>query len=105
MLTRHDRAFPTAADIERHEEMEFLVSMRGESKRREAGFFDRDAEFFFCFADDRFFGTFARLHLAAGKFPEARHVLSFGPLRNEDTAIGIDERDSRNEEKRKIAQL
>ena len=65
--------------------------MAREGERRKARLPDDDSQFLLQFPDQRFFGPFARLDLAAGKFPQACHRLACGPLREQHAAVGIDQ--------------
>ena len=55
------------------------------------------AEFLVQLADQRLFGPLAGIELAAGKFPQPRELFAFGPLRDQHTVIGIDQRAGDNE--------
>ncbi len=70
--------------------MEIRIGVAREGERREASLLDDDAQFLLELADQRFFGPFARLHLAAGKLPQAGHRLALGPLCQQHAAVGID---------------
>src|SRR5712691_12544371 len=73
---RFHHPLPAPADIERHQEMEFLVGMTREGKRRETILPHDDAELFPELADERVLGPLAWLDLAAGKLPKALHRLA-----------------------------
>ena len=73
--------------------MEFLVRMAGECQRGQAAFPCVDAQFFLQFADQGLFWGFAGLDLAAGKFPQACHALSFGALGQKDATIHVNKGD------------
>ena len=51
-----------------------------------------DAQFLFQFPHQRGLGRFARLYLATGKLPQARHRPARAALLEEDTTLGIDQR-------------
>ncbi len=70
---RGDVAFPVAAHVERHEEMEAVVLVAREGERREALLGDGDAELFVEFTHERRFGALAGLDLAARELPQTRH--------------------------------
>src|SRR5271154_7608354 len=76
-VKRLNEAFPPAADIERHQEVEVVVSVAGEGERREAGRFDDDPELLAKFADQRLLWEFAGAHLAARELPKAFERLAF----------------------------
>src|SRR5277367_1887128 len=56
VLARPRYAFPAPAQIQRHQQMEPLVLVRGEGERREAGGGDVDPQLLLQFADQRGFG-------------------------------------------------
>ena len=69
--------------------------MRGERKGREATRRDIDAEFLGQLADQRRLRGLAAIDLAAGKLPETRHRLALRALRQQDAAVGVDQRHRR----------
>src|SRR5215216_5010266 len=62
-------AFPATTNVERHQQMKFLIGMAREGERGEAGFPHRDAQFLAKLAHQRVLRALALLDLAAGKFP------------------------------------
>ena len=64
-------AFPAAAGEERHQQVEVVVAVAGESEWREAARPSVDAEFFLQFADQGDFGRFALLLLCRPEIPRA----------------------------------
>ena len=58
-LARDDIAFPAAADVERHQEMESLIGVARKGQRREARLGYGDADLLVQFADQRLLGPFA----------------------------------------------
>src|SRR6185437_11811742 len=76
-LARDHLALPAPADVERHQQMEIVVSVTGESERRQAGFVDRYADFLMQLPDQRLLRPLTTLDLATGKFPQAGQRLAF----------------------------
>ena len=70
---------------------------------REAGLFDRYAEFFVKFADQRGLRAFSRIDLAARKLPKAGHRSAFRALLHQYSAILIDQCDRDHEKRRRTA--
>ena len=66
--------------------------MARKGQRREALFLDGDSQLLIQFADQSRLRPFARLDLAARKFPQARHRFSVGALRQQHASVGIDQR-------------
>src|SRR5262245_65724374 len=71
--------------------MKIRIGVAGEGERREAGFADDDAELLLELADQGLFGALARLDLAAGKFPQARHRFAGGALGDQHAAVRVNE--------------
>src|SRR5262245_13445983 len=71
--------------------MKIRIGVAGEGERREAGFADDDAELLLELADQGRFGALARLDLAAGKFPQARHCFAGGALGEQHAAVRVHE--------------
>jgi hypothetical protein len=69
MFSCRYRAFPTPAEIKRHEKMKICVGVRSEGEGREAGLPYCDAQLFAKLADERLFGPLSGFDLASGKFP------------------------------------
>ena len=90
-------ALPAAAQKQRHQQMEFFVSVRGEDEGGQARLFDRDAQFFLHLTDDRLFGALALFDLTAGEFPKTRHTLSLGALRDQHAPVRVDQDTGGNE--------
>ena len=80
--------------------MEVGVGVRGEGERREAARRDIDAELLGELADQRRLGRLARMHLAAGKFPEPGERLARRTLGQQHPPVGVDQRDRRDEDDR-----
>ena len=76
--------------------MAFPQRLAGKTSGRKAGGLDVDSQFFGQFANQCGFGGFARLDLAAGEFPQARHRPALRPLLDQHTAISIDQRRCNN---------
>ncbi len=72
--------------------MEVGIDVAREGQRREAVRFDRNAELFLKFTDERVLRPFARLDLPAGKLPQALERFAFGPLREQHPSVGVDQR-------------
>jgi hypothetical protein len=79
--------------------VELVIGVAREGERREARRADRNAEFLHEFADERLFRPLARLQLAARKLPQARQRASGRALRQQNAAVGVDQRagDDENE--------
>src|SRR5207253_1824404 len=71
--------------------MEVFIAVDCEGQRRQARLSDDNAKFLFQLPDQRFLGPFARLDLASGELPQARHRFAGGPLGEQHAAVGIDE--------------
>ena len=91
-VERLHEALPSAADIERHQQVEVVVSVAREGERREAGRLDHDAELFAELADQRLLRPFAGVDLAARKLPQALERLALRPLRQQHPAVRVDQR-------------
>jgi hypothetical protein len=89
--TRYDVTLPSPADKKRHQEVKVGIGVARKGQRCKTGFFDDNSQFLLQFTYQRLLGRLASLSLAAGKFPETRHCLAFGPLCNQHATIGIDE--------------
>ena len=72
--------------------MEVRISVAGEGQRREAVRFDRNAELFLKFADERVLRPFAGVNLPAGELPQALERFASGPLRKQHPPVGVDQR-------------
>ena len=70
----------------------------------EAGMGDLDAQLLVQLADQAGFRRLARLDLAAGEFPQARHRPPLGPLRDQHAAVGIDQRHRSDQHHRPAAE-
>lgn len=79
------------------------VGVAGEGERREAQRFDDDPQLLPEFADQALFRRLIRLDLSPGKFPQAGHGPSRRALRQEDAAVGIDQRDGDDQLKAQIS--
>ena len=84
-------AFPAAAEEQRHQQMKSLVVVRGKGEGCQTGGGDVDTEFFLQFADQRRLRGFAGVELAAGKLPQAGHLLAFRPAGEQDAAVDVDQ--------------
>ena len=73
--------------------------MAGESERRETVRFDRNAKLFLEFADQRVLRPFAWINLAARELPQPLKRLAFGPLREQHSSVGVDQRRRDDEQK------
>jgi len=62
-FARDHIAVPTAADVERHQQVEIVVSMAGEGQWRQAGLLHRDSDLLVQLADQRLLRPFAGLAL------------------------------------------
>lgn len=93
-----DDSLPLAAGEQGHQQVEIGISMTGERERGQAAGESVDVEFFFEFADQRRFGRFAGVYLAAGKFPKASHGFTFRALGEQNTAIGVYQGHGRDED-------
>src|SRR5690348_11556248 len=91
-LARHNEAFPTPANVKRHQQMKCLIGMAREGQRCEAWLLDRDADLFAQFTDQGDLRPLAGFDLAAGEFPQPRKRLALGPLRDQHALVGIDQR-------------
>lgn len=91
MLPARHLAFPAAQQIEWHQEVKRLVTVRGEHERREAGLGDLDAQLLVQLADQAFLGRLARLDLAARELPQAGQLLALGPLADQHPPVDIDQ--------------
>jgi len=90
MLLARNQAFPAAQQVEWHQEVKRLVTVRREDKGRQAGLSDRDPQLFLQLADQALFGRFARFDLAARKLPQSGQLLAYRPLADQHPAIDID---------------
>src|SRR5690606_24529672 len=104
-LLRRRGALPDAADIERHQQVERLVTMRGEGEGSETALVRVDAQLLVQLSDQRLLRRLVVVHLASGKLPEPGHRLSCRPLGEQDPTVGIDQRHRRNEQERQVASL
>ncbi|VTZ61647.1 conserved hypothetical protein [Sinorhizobium medicae] len=86
-----------AADVERHQQVKFVIAVARECERREARDLGADPELLFEFADQRLFGCLATLDFTARELPEAGERLALRALRQQNTSVGIDERASGDE--------
>src|SRR5579863_6042957 len=77
--------------------MEVGIEVARKGQRREAFLFDGDSEFLPQLSYQTLFRPFAGLDLAARKLPQPGHRLARRALRDEDAAVGIDQRASDNE--------
>ena len=68
-FARADDARPFAAHIQRHQQVEIGVRVRGEGERRQTGFRHRNPKLFRQFPDQRLLWRFVRLHFPTRKFP------------------------------------
>ncbi len=91
VLARHRNALPAAAQIQRHQQVEPFIGVRGEGERRQAGGRDIDAEFFLQFADQRHLRRLARRQFSPGEFPQPGHRLALRPAGQQHAAIDIDQ--------------
>ncbi len=89
MLDRAGCPLPSAAQIERHQEVEVVIAVRGEDEGSEAGGGHLYAELLGELADQAGLGRFARLQLAAGELPEAGQGLALRPLAHQHPAIDV----------------
>ena len=71
--------------------MEVRVAVTRESERRQTRLLHVDAKFLLQFPDQGLLGTFARLDLAAGEFPQAGPRLACGPLGEQHAAVRVDQ--------------
>ena len=78
--------------------MEVGIAVAREGQRREARLVDDDPQFLLQLPDQGLLGPFARLDLAAGKFPQARHRLACRTLRDQHAPVRIDQGASGNED-------
>jgi len=78
--------------------VEVGVAMARKRQGREAGGVGRDAQFLVEFADEGGLGGLTGFDLAAREFPETGHGLAGRSLGEEDAAVGVDERDGRDED-------
>src|SRR5690349_17560183 len=83
--------------------MEVGIAVGREHERTEAALRDVDAELLLKLAHQCGFGRFARVHLAAGEFPQPGHRLSGRALREQDAAIDVDERHRGDKKQRLFA--
>src|SRR5947209_15761475 len=71
--------------------MEVRIGVTREGERREASLLDDDTQLLLKLADQRSFGPFARLDLAAGELPQAGHRLALGALCEQHASVGVDQ--------------
>jgi hypothetical protein len=98
IFARHDKTFPAAADIERHEKVEVGISEARESERCEARFLDNYPELLMQFPDQGLFRPLVPFDLAAGKLPKAAKRLALRALRDQRPAMRVDKRGGGNEQ-------
>ena len=72
--------------------------MRREGERSKAALHRVDRQFLMQFPDQGGFGCFPVMDLAAGEFPQAGHALALRPLRQQHTAVGVDQRHGRDQQ-------
>jgi len=98
IFPRLDKTAPAPANIKRHEKMEVWIGKARESERREAGFLDTYPKFLVQFTDQGLFRPLVHFDLAAGKLPKPRKRLALRALRDQHTAIRVDEGGGSNEQ-------
>jgi len=91
-LARHRPACPAAAQIERHQQVELVVRVAGKGERGEATDGYVDAKLLPQLTDQSGLGRFAGIKLAAGELPQPGHATPLGPAREQDAAVGVDQR-------------
>ncbi len=72
--------------------MEVGIGVTCKGKRRETSLAHRYREFLAQFPYQGIFRSLAILDFAAGEFPETGHRLALRSLRDQDAAVGVDER-------------
>ena len=77
--------------------MKLAIIMRGKAEWRQACMLDVDSQLLVQFANKGRFRRFAATQLTARKLPQTFEMLSLGPLRNQDPAIGVNQGDRGNQ--------
>lgn len=95
----HD-SLPAPTDVKRHQKVKSFISVACEAHRGKATGLDVDIELFLQFPDQGRLRGFARLKLAAGKFPQPFHGLAGWTLGQQDPPVAIDQGDRRHQDKR-----
>src|SRR6202522_1970727 len=86
-----DNSFPSAADIQWHQQVKVGIEVARKRQRCEALLLDGDSQFLLQLADQTISGPFPSLDLAPRKLPEPRHRLAFRALGDKHASVGIDQ--------------
>ena len=97
---RPRHALPAPAQKQRHQQMEPLISVRGEGERRKAGGGDVDAQLLLAARGSAPPRASRPGELAAGELPQPGHPLALRPAGQQHPAVAVDQRAGGDQQQR-----
>src|SRR3546814_6765012 len=91
-MLRDRRPAPLAANIKQQQQMPLAQHVARKAGGREAGVIDIDRQLLGKFADQRLFGRFAGLELAARNLPQPRHRQPWATLLDAQPPVAVNQR-------------